>query len=185
MLQRLRRLGHDAEAGRRLARQPLLQPIQIAFVENDGVFVQVADEAADLDVLRLADDDGVPPFADELAQGQVRPRHKRAGGVIDLQAVPAQLQLHVVGRAVGGQQHGRRPHFAAQRNAHGAGLVHPRHHVGVVDEVAEDGQRTAARQVQRQVHGVAHPETHAVMLGHADLHGISPLPDEPSFSVPD
>ena len=92
---------------------------------------------------------------------------------MDLQPLFAQLQLHPVGRAVGRQQHGRRPHLLAAADAHGAGRVHPRHHVRVVDEVAEDGQRPLARQAQRQVHGVAHPETHAVMLGHADLHGYA------------
>ena len=138
---------------------------------NDRVFVQVADQAADLDVLRLADDDGVPPFRDQLLQRQVDARHQRTGGVVDFQALFAQLQLHAVGRAVGRQQHRHRAHVLAAAGAHGAGRVHPGHHVGVVDEVAEDGERPLPRQAQRQVHGVAHPETHAVMLGHADLHG--------------
>ncbi len=90
MLQRLRRLRDDAQSGAAVPPQPLVQLRKIAFVENDGVFVQVADEAADFDVLRLADDDRMPSFCDQLAQRQVRPRHQRTGGVVDLQPLSAQ-----------------------------------------------------------------------------------------------
>ena len=139
--------------------------------------LQVAGQAAHLDVVLLADDDRVAPFADQLHQRQVDALDQRAGGVVDLVSLVAQSQLDLLRGAVRRQQHGARLHLLGGAGADGAGGVHARHHVGVVDEVAQDGQRSLPRQAHRQLDGVAHAETHPHVLRHSDFHNRSPPGD--------
>ena len=61
--------------------------------------------AAVIDVSFLADDDRVPPLADQLLERQVDALDERTRRVVDLVPFLTQLELHLFGRAVGGQQH--------------------------------------------------------------------------------
>jgi hypothetical protein len=143
---------------------------QVRLVLDDGAVVEVADEAAHLDMARLADDNGMSPLGHETSQAAVRPRHQGAGGIVHGQPALVQFQTHAVGDAVGGEQHGRGADLVLARDADGAGGVDLGDDIGVVNEVAQDGERPLARQVQGEVDGVAHAETHAEVFRQAYLH---------------
>jgi hypothetical protein len=85
-------------------------------------------------------------------------------------ALLAELQLDAVGGAVSRQQHGLGLDLIGLKNAARAGGVHAGQHVGIVDQVPENGQRSLPAQAQRQVDGITDAEAHAIMFRHPDLH---------------
>ena len=174
-LQRLRRLRYHAQPQVRLALDALGELVQVRLVLDDGAVVEIADEAAHLDVPGLADDNGMSSLGRETSEGTVSARHQRTGGVVDGEAALAQFQTHAVGDAVGRQQHRRRVDVLLTIDAHGAGGVELGDHVGIVDEIAEDGQRSLARQADGEIDGVAHAEAHTEVLSQLYLHNGLPF----------
>ncbi len=137
---------------------------------EDGAIAQVADQTTYFDVARLADDNGVSPLGHETSQGAMSACHQRAGGVVDGEAALVQIQTDAIGDAVGGEQHRGRTDVFLAVDADSAGGVDLGHHVGIMHEITEDGERSLLRQLQGEIDGVAHAKTHAEMFSHAYLH---------------
>lgn len=148
--------------------------IEIAFVENDDGLWEVANEAAHLDVLALSDDDGLVAIAYECGECVMRLSNERAGGVDDVVAGSLPSSAILIGSAVGGDG-----------DLNGGGAVQVVEIAfsgtdggqmaiddGIVDELAENGQRGALRGGVGGTQGVADAEAHAVMLGEVDVHDV-------------
>ena len=75
---------------------------EIGFFKHDDCLRKVADEAANFDVLALADDDGLVAIADESGEGVVGFFNERAGGVDDAVTSVLPGLAMFVGCAVGG-----------------------------------------------------------------------------------
>jgi hypothetical protein len=75
---------------------------KVGFFKHDDGLRKVADEAANFDVLALADDDGLVTIADERGEGVVRFFDERAGGVDDGVTGALPCMTVFVGSTVGG-----------------------------------------------------------------------------------
>jgi hypothetical protein len=74
LLDRLRRLRRHAEAWMPLEREDVI------LIEHDIEAIEIAGEAAYLDMVALTDDDDVVALASEGRDGAVRDAHERACG---------------------------------------------------------------------------------------------------------
>src|SRR5262249_43038386 len=88
-----------------------LQLVEVGLLQNDGVIVQIAYQAAHLDVPGLSNDDGVASFGNQLGEGLVDALHQRAGGVVYVIAFLLEFKLDAISRAVRGKQNRLRLHL--------------------------------------------------------------------------
>src|SRR5262249_15053799 len=79
--------GDDAKA------RPAGKLLDIFFVQNNRVFVEIAHEAANLYVSGLANHDRMAALSDEPVERQVNALHQRTSRVVNLQTLRAQLAL--------------------------------------------------------------------------------------------
>ncbi len=100
----------------------------------------------------------------------MRALDQRAGGVMNLVTFFAQIVFDSLRCAVGSEEQGASIHLFGARSSCGAGLVHFRKNVWIVNQIAENGQRPLPGQTQSQVNGVAHAKAHAEMIGHPHFH---------------
>ncbi len=78
--------------------------IDLRFVQNDVASGMIFGEAADLDVVGLADDDGVTTLLDEGVEGSMGAVDERAGGFGDLKTHGFEGGNTAAGSAMGGDQ---------------------------------------------------------------------------------
>jgi hypothetical protein len=78
---------------------------EVGFFKHDDSLRKVADEAANFDMLALADDDGLVAIADEDGEGVMRFFDERAGGVDDAVTSVLPSLTMFVGGPVGGDGH--------------------------------------------------------------------------------
>jgi hypothetical protein len=150
--------------------KPISQLSQIRFILNNGEIIKVADKAADLDVVGLADDDWMAAFFHESGEGLMDAGHQGTGGVVNVVAQLPELMLDAIRGAVSGQEHGGRSDLVGLADPRGPGGIEASHHVRVVNEVAKDGDWPLASQAQGQVNGIADAKTGAQMFRHVNLH---------------
>src|SRR5262249_32555060 len=72
--------------------------------------------------------------------------------------------------AVGSEKKRTSLYFLGLGSSGGAGPVHFREHIGIMNKVAQDRERTLSCQMQSQIDGVAHAETHPQVVGHPNFH---------------
>ena len=85
-----------------------LEREDVSVVEHDVEAIEIAGEAAHLDVIALPDDDDVVAVAREGRDGAVRDVDERAGGFDHRQPQGAGPRQGPLGCAVGRHHHGRR-----------------------------------------------------------------------------
>ena len=95
-LNRLRGLRNDAEV------RMCGDLTEITFFQDDHSLRKVANQATHLDVLPLADDDGLVAIAHECGERVMCLPHERAGGVDDLMAGVLPSAAMVIRSTVGG-----------------------------------------------------------------------------------
>ena len=132
----------------------------------------VLGQAPHLHVASLPDDDRMEPVPHQRRQRTVGVVHQRARG-LDHGVSPApHLGEQPVARAVGGDHDGRcgeRLGAALEPDAAFPQIVDDGR---VMDEVSQDGHRTARRFGLRERDGVADTETHPEMVSTEDIHGM-------------
>jgi hypothetical protein len=160
-IQRLRGLGDHAEprGGGDLE--------HIDLIEHDTGFREIANQATHLDMLPLADDDGVVTLLHEDGERLVRFPDKRTGRVGHRVAcaLPS-LPLHIR-RAMSRDDDALSGGGVLRFELTGtdAERLQMRLDDRIVDELSEDGDRFAFGGVMRGAEGIAHAEAHAVVLG--------------------
>ena len=148
--------------------------IQIGLREHDHGLRMIADEATDLDMRALADDDRLVTFTHEHGESLVGLVNERAGRVGEFVTVLSPRGTIHVRSSVRGDDDLTRGGAAevieiALAGADGAEMAIDQR---VVHELAEDGDGLAFGGVVRGAEGVTHAEAHAVMLGEDDVHGV-------------
>lgn len=160
-VKRLRGLGDHAEPRRGWNLK------NIDLIEHDTGFWEIADQATHLDMLPLADDDGVVTLCHECGECLMRLLHERAGRVRDRVArfLPS-LPLHIR-RSMGGNDDalGAGGVMSFELATADAERLQMGIDDGVVDELSEDGDGFAHGGVMRGAESVTHAEAHAVVLG--------------------
>ena len=160
------RLGGDADPGMGLERQ------DVGLVQHDVEAIEVAGEAAHLHVVALADHDDMVAVAREGRDGAMRDVDERARCLDDPQAEGPRARQGPVGRAVGGDHQRRRPDVSGVvRNGDAPGLEGTQHG-GVVNQVAEDGERPGVGVLEGERDRVADAEAHAEVGGAEDTHTL-------------
>ena len=121
-------------------------------------------------MIGFADDDRMTALGHQFGKGQMGALDQRAGGVVNLMAFFAEIILDSLRCSVSGQEQGARIHLIGAGSPSGAGLIHFRKNVRIVNEIAQDGNRPLPGQPQGQVNRIAHSKAHAEMIGHPDFH---------------
>jgi len=164
LLDRLRRLGRDAEAWMVFEREDVI------LIEHDIEAIEIAGEAAHLHVMALPDDDDVVALASEGRDGAVRDAHERAGGFDGRQPQGARLRERPLGSAVRRHHHGRRLDVCDVMRDRDALRFEHAEHGGVMDEVAEDREGAGIGVLDGQCDGIPNAETHAEVGGSENPH---------------
>jgi hypothetical protein len=148
-------LGHNTKAW------AFAQRSDVRLRENYVVFVKVAGESTHLDVLALADNDGMKSVFHQAEQSAVRVMDQRTGRLDDIETAIANPGERPVRSAVGGNEHRRRLDFSEI-----AGKGHPpgaqgAEHGFVMHQITEDGNRLLFNVLICQRNGVADAKAHA------------------------
>ena len=150
----------------------LLEREDVIVFEHDVEAIEIAGEAAHLDVVALPDDDDVVALAREGRDGAVRDVDERARGFDHRQPQGAGPREGPLGRAVGRHHHGRRLDVCDVLRDRDALRLEGAQDGGVVDEVAEDGEGAGVGVLERERDGIAHAEAHAEVGGSEDTHTL-------------
>ena len=118
----------------------LLERGDVSVVEHDVEAIEVAGEAAHLDVVALPDDDDMVALAHEGSDGPVRDVDERARRLDHGQSKGAGPREGPLGRAVGGHHQRRRLDIGNVLRDRDTLRLEGAQDGGVVDEVAENGE---------------------------------------------
>ena len=136
-------------------------------LEHDVEVLQIFGQPAHFDVIALADDHGMIAVAHERLHRAMRDVDERAGRFDDRRA-----RWRGCGPASGPRRRARSPSPSASppRDVAHAGdpLAAGRQDLGVVDEIAEDGQRAGLGVLEGQLDGVPDAEAHPHVRGSQD-----------------
>lgn len=163
---RLRGLRDDTEAWMRG------NLCNVGFIKHDNRLRKVANESAHFDMLALPDDDWLIAFADERGERVMGLAHQRTGGVdYSVACVLPRSTMHI-GRTMRSDDDvmrfgGMDVFEIATLSTDGSEMALDER---IMHKLAENGQRGALRVGMRGAQGIAHPETHAVMLSEDDVH---------------
>ena len=163
-LDRLRRLRRHAEAWM------LFEGEDVSLFEHDVEAIEVAGEAAHLDVVALPDDDDVVALAHEVGDGAVRDVDERARRFDHGQSERTGPREGPLGRAVGGHHQGRRLDVGDVLRDGDALRLERAQDGGIVDEIAEDREGAGVGVLERERDGIAHAKAHAEVGRTEDLH---------------
>jgi hypothetical protein len=136
-VQGLSGLGHDSKPAYPCYR--LVEAFDFIFAQDHGVLFEVADQAADLDMIRLSNNDGVAAFGDELPQDEMDSPDQWTSGIVYLVALRTQLQFHTVSRAMSCQKDSRGGHFIRPASLTRAGLSHSFDNIRIMDKIPQYG----------------------------------------------
>ena len=150
---------------------PLEREDVIVF-EHDVEAIEVAGEAAHLDVVPLPDDDDVVALALEGRDGTVRDLYERARGFDHRQPLGAGPRQGPFGSAVRRHHQGRRPDVCEILGDRDALRLEGLQDGGVMDEVTEDREWTGVGVLVRELDGVANAEAHAEVGRPEDPHNF-------------
>jgi hypothetical protein len=166
LLDRLRRLRRNADARMFADRE------DVGIVEYDVERIEIAGQAAHFHVIALAHDDDVIAITREGRHRPVRDADEGTRRFHDRKPERAGTRKCAFGRPMGGNHHRRRPdvlHVPRDGDAFGVQGAKDR---GVVDEVAENRQRTGICAIEGKIDGVANAETHAKVKGAENTHNF-------------
>jgi hypothetical protein len=161
LLDRLCRLRGHADAWMFVERK------HVIVFEHNVEAIQIAGEAAHLDVVALTNDDDVVAVAREGGNRAVCDAYERTCRFDHIEPERAGPREGTLGRAVGRHHHrGRRDVCNVLRDGDALGFERAQD-VGIVDEVTEDGERASVGALERERDGIAHAKAHAE-VGSAD-----------------
>jgi hypothetical protein len=163
---RLGGLGGDTEAG------PFGEGIDVGLGEHHVEHVEVPDQTADLDMVALADNDGVPARRGQVEDGLMGVADERAGGFVNFEAAAAQVGEGAVGGAVGGDEDGGRAEFGWGLGGLEAAAAEAVEDGGVMDEVTEGGEGPWGRGLEGEVEGMTDAEAETEVGSVEDLHRL-------------
>ena len=161
---RLRRLGGHAEAWALFERE------NVVIVKNDVEAIEIARQAADLDVIALPDDDDVIAVAGEGGDGLMRDGDERACGFYHREAQGAGAGDRPLGCAVRGHHQRRRSDICDVVRDPDPFRRERAEDRGVMDEVAENRERAGVCVLEGERDGIANAETHAEVGRTEDSH---------------
>src|SRR5262245_2019408 len=95
---------------------------------------------------------------------------------MDLVPGQSKLKPDAIGSAMGREEDGSGLNVISAPRPASPGSVEPSNHIGIVYQIAKNGDRLPVGQLHRQLHRIAYPEAHAVLVCQPNFHDISPSP---------
>ncbi len=161
---RLCGLAHHTEQGTGF------QGIDLGFVQHDVASGMILGEAADLDMLGLADDHRMASLTDQGVEGGVGAVDEGAGGFGDFESHGFQRCNASSRGAMGGDEHPAGGDIGWIRPGEDTAGAEGLDDGGVVDEFTEDGDGSGGGGEGGVADGITNTETPAEMGGAKDLH---------------
>lgn len=158
-------LGHHPET------RPGGEKVHVGFVEDDVCVVEITDEAADLDMVPLADDHGVEAELDPMGEALVGDVDQGAGGFEDTMSELADLLDATGGGSMGGDEDGGGVQVGGVLGDADAFFLEAIEDGGIMDEVTEDGDGAGGGFLAGEEEGITDAEAHAE-VGGADHPGL-------------